>query len=344
VPLHLAIEPFAQIQREWSELAKACPDATIYQRDRWLKALNLSYRFDLRAATLRDLDGRLAAACLFARSKNPFARRWTSLPCSDSAPPLARDEQARQQLLLDLAAAPFASRSLLEIRGCAAPQPWKQASCFAEWRLDLSRPFKAIERTMAPNFRRQLNRGNERSFAIDAHRGISGMKRFYGLMLETRRRLGLPAQPWSFFRAVHEAFASENNVEVWTISQDGHALAAMVMLADGPEIHYKWSARLDPTPPGATHRLLAAILEKYAQQFLFMNLGRTDVRNTGLSRFKKEMGAAAYPMPYSFLPEVPAQVSPEVLDESRLLLSRIWRRLPMPLTRLLGSALYRYLV
>lgn len=340
----LAIEPFAQVRGEWSELAKSCPAATVYQRPNWLAALIRAYQFDLRAATLRDGSGHLRAACLLARGKNPLAPKWTSLPCSDSAPPLAEDEEARRQLLVKLAEAPIAARSRLEIRGCAAPEPWKQANCFAEWRIDLDRPYKTIERAMAGNFRRQMNRGHESSLTVECDRGISGLKRFYRLMVGTRRRLGVPAQPWNFFRAVHESFAPGGNLEVWTVSRRNMTVAALVMLMDGEEIHYKWSARLDQTPPGATHLLIGAAIEKYARQFRWMNLGRTDVRNTGLNRFKKEMGAEAFPMPYSFLPEVPAQVSAEVLGDSMMMLSKIWRRLPLPVTQLLSSVLYRYLI
>ncbi|WP_304824257.1 GNAT family N-acetyltransferase [Candidatus Binatus sp.] len=296
------------------------------------------------AATLRDSNGRLVAACLFARGKNPFVRKWTSLPCSDSSPPLARDEGAREQLLAAIAQSRLAAEGLVEIRGWSAPEPWRKATCFADWMLDLDRPLSLIERGLGSNFRRQLHRGREGSFAIKVDRGLPGLMRFYRLALETRRRLGVPAQPWRFFQAVYDAFAPNDNLEVWSVSQRGMAIAATVLLRDGEDIHYKWSARIQPTPMGANHRLVAAVLAEYAQQCRFMHLGRTDTRNTGLSRFKKEMGAKPHPLPYSYLPQVPAHVSPEVLADSQLRLSMVWRRLPLSVTRLLGSMLYQYIV
>lgn len=341
--MRMAIEPLAEILAEWERLAARDPEAVFYQREPWLSTIARVYGLEFRAATLRDRAGELAAACLFARSRNPFGRRWTSLPCADAAPPLAVDEEARNRLLVSIAGSEFA-RGLLEVRGYAAPEPWKTANCFADWRLDLDRPLNAIQRSMAQNFRRQLNRGHERQFTIEADRTLNGLRRFYRLMLETRRRLGVPAQPWRFFRTVFDAMRASGNLEVWMISQGGRTVSAMVLLKDGDALHYKWSARSEPTPTGASHRLVAAVLERYAQQYRYMGLGRTDVRNVGLNRFKKEMGAKSYPLPYSFLPRIPAQVSAEVLDESRQWISRVWRRLPLPLTQLLGSVLYRYLV
>lgn len=339
-----AVEPLESIQSEWNGLLENCPDATIYQHRRWLDVLTRAYGFSFKAATLRDRGGDLIAACLLARGKNPFVRKWTGLPCSDSAPPLALNEESREYLLKVLADSPLAPGGRVELRGWAAPAPWQTAECFALWKLDLDRPLSAINRGMAANFRRQLNRGREGSFEIEVDNGLGGLKRFYELAQVTRRRLGVPAQPWRFFRAVFDSYAPSGDLEVWTLSQKGKALVGMVMLLEGDELHYKWSARLDPTPSGATHRLLQAVLEKHAQRFRYMDVGRTDVRNIGLSRFKKELGARPLPLPYSFLPSAPDNFSPEILSEGRAFLSQIWRRLPLPVTRLIGSALYRYIV
>lgn len=342
--MEFAIQPFAQIRAEWAALADSCPEATLYQRNQWLTGLMRVYGLEFKAATLRDRRGHLTAACLLARRKSRFVRRWTSLPCSDSSPPLAQDDDARKQLLGEIARSSLAFQGLVEIRGWDAPAPWRKADCFADWRLDLDRPWSAIKREMDSNFRRQLTRGLERSFEIEVDRGLGALRRFYRLTLETRHRLGVPAQPWSFFRSIFEAFESNGDLEIWTVSQRGQAIASAVIIRDGQDVHYKWSARRDPTSPGASHCLLASILEKYAQDFRCMHLGRTDIRNVGLNRFKKETGAKPEALPYSFLPAVPSNVSSEVLGGYQLLLSRAWRQLPLPVTRLLGSALYRYLV
>jgi hypothetical protein len=225
-----------------------------------------------------------------------------------------------------------------------APQPWQTADCFAHWRLDLDRPLNAIMRGMASNFRRQIHQGAGRAFVVEVERGLKGLKKYYRLMLKTRRRLGIPPQPWRFFKALFDAFGPNGDLEVWSIAYGNKPLAAMVILRDGTELHYKWSARVEQTPAGATHRLIASVLEQYAQQYRLMDLGRTDIRNSGLSRFKKELGAQPKPLPYSFLPQVPANVSPEIPSQARLMLARVWRYLPLSVTQMLSASLYRYLV
>lgn len=342
--LRFAFETFHRVEKDWVELAGECPASTIYQRRPWLTALVSTYGFDLRAATLREPGGQVVAGALFARGKNPFARKWTSLPCSDSAPLLTRDEQAGAELLDCIAASELASEGLVEIRGSAAFQPWQTVNCFTDWQLDLDRPMAAIERSMAGNFRRQLRRGLEGSYQIEVGRTLENLRCFYRLMLLTRQRLGMPTQPWRFFKQVFLSFSAAGELEVWICSQGGMPVVAMVMLCDGPDVHYKWSARLEPTPPGATHVLMGVVLENYSKRYRCMNLGRADQRNLGLTRFKKEVGAKPYPLPYTYMPRVPANVSPEVHSDSQRRLSELWRRLPLPITRMLGAVLYRYLV
>src|SRR5260221_13752695 len=135
--MEFAVEPLVQIRPEWLHLTEACPEATLYQRDRWLTALGAAYGFKFRAATLRDSNGRLAAACLFARGKNPFVHKWTSLPCSDSSPPIAYHEEARERLLDGILHSSLAAEGVAEIRGWDASEPWQQANCFADWRIEL---------------------------------------------------------------------------------------------------------------------------------------------------------------------------------------------------------------
>jgi hypothetical protein len=55
------------------------------------------------------------------------------------------------------------------------------------------------------------------------------------------------------------------------------------------------------------------------------------------------MGATSEPLPYSYLPRAPRHASAEDPDRSTGALARIWRRLPLPVTRAVGALAYGYL-
>lgn len=98
-----------------------------------------------------------------------------------------------------------------------------------------------------------------------------------------------------------------------------------------------------PAPAGINHLLFWSLIEEFAGKAASLDLGRADIRNEGLSRFKRELGATSEPLPYAFFPKGPHHASAEVLNGPRKILSRIWRRLPLPATRALGAAFYGYL-
>jgi hypothetical protein len=234
-------------------------------------------------------------------------------------------------------------RGNIELRGIEGPSPWRTIDCFHEWALDLARPFAQIQRTADRNFRRQVRHATEDGIRVDSGAGEELLRRFYRLQLQTRRRLGVPPQPLRFFSRVSEEFARASAFEVWMASRGGRDHAGVVMLRDGATLYAKWSARALHGADGTSHLVFFSMLEHYAGKAAALDLGRTDVRNTGLARFKSEMGAKPSPLPYSYFPVLRNTPSAESPERSATLFTQMWRRLPLALTRVIGAIGYRFL-
>ncbi|HEY2106311.1 MAG TPA: GNAT family N-acetyltransferase [Candidatus Binataceae bacterium] len=337
--LQLRLLPFSKGRAGWNELLNSFPEATIYHRDSWLQLLVRAYGLSLWLATLQRSDS-VVAGCVFARA--PLSRRFVSLSFSDSCPPLTKEPGADRQLLSALVAqAP--SRSSYEVRGIGGVAGWETVECFATWRLGLDRPLARIEKGLAANFRRNLRHASPTTIKIDHGSGIDLVKRFYVMQVESRRRLGLPAQPWRFFELAREIFAADGNFEVWLASENGEDVASAVFMGDGDVIHYKWGARRLNHRSNANHLLFWNAIEEFAPRARFLDLGRADVRNKGLMRFKAELGASVSPLPSSFYPRAPRHVSAEVLTGGRAILAGILSRMPVFATRMAGRVAYRFL-
>ncbi len=337
----LLIEPWFERREAWNELASSDPGATLYHDERWLRLLNKAYGFELIMVSIAE-GPTSGAACVLARTKNPFNRRLAALPFSDGCPPLAPNPSAVGPLFDGLLRARH-DRGTYEIRGVDLPPPWKVVNCFSGWKLDLNQSTGAIERRMAPHFRRQLRHAVKAGLLLHTGASLDDLYGFYRLLLEARRRQGVPIQPLRFFLLLRELFAPGRDFEVWSISGAGQLLAAMVILRSFGCLHYKWGARRVDSHIGVMHLLIRSLIENYAGAVRSLDLGRADVRNPGLIRFKREAGAEPQPLPYSFYPAVPSRLSPEVLSGFTWGLSQVWRRLPLPATRILSQALYRYL-
>jgi hypothetical protein len=340
-PMDVTIQPLADALDQWKQLGEASGNATLFHTPAWAQVLRRAYGFRVFAATL-ERDGKVLAGCLLSRTKNPFARHVVGLPFSDSCAPLGVDQDAIAALMRGLAAAPPLGGNL-EIRGIKASAPWQTVDCFEQWSLDLARPFAEVQRAADRNFRRQVKRAASEAFKIENGDSAAMLRRFYAIQLETRRRLGVPPQPLRFFSLVREVFTQSHGLEVWLASCAGRDQAAIVVLRDGPTLYAKWSARTAESAAGASHLLFFSILEHHAGKAVSLDLGRTDARNTGLARFKAEMGAAPVPLPYSYFPRTARRTSAEDPDRATSALTRIWRRVPLPVTRAVGAIAYRYL-
>jgi hypothetical protein len=336
----LRIAPLSSASAAWNRFAGATREATLYHRERWLRVLEHAYRLKLRVVLASDARGATGAGCLLAEVRTPLQLRMVGLPFSDGCPPLWHDAEAMAALLRWMEEA-SRQRMNFELRGIAAPLPWKVADHFLDWRLDLDRPASRLEATTSSHFRRQVRSGARQGISIERGSDSGTIRRFYALMLETRRRHGLPPPPLRLFEAAAAEFAP-CDFSVWMARKGGRDLAGAFILRDGPRLYYRWAARTEPSPPGANHLLMWTLIENSAKTYASLELGRSDLRNDGLNRFKRDLGAVSRTLPYSFVPATQHRVSPEALTGLPLMVSRLWRHLPLPVTRLIGTAAYRY--
>ncbi|HTY54085.1 MAG TPA: GNAT family N-acetyltransferase [Candidatus Binataceae bacterium] len=338
----LQVRPIAESRDAWQQFLTNAPQASLYHGFEWQQVLSTAYSLRFEVAILEK--GRTPiAGCLLARCRNPLSHRLIALPFTDYCPPLALGDDGSTAILLRELASRRTAGAGVEIRGISAEPPWRTSDCFSHWTMDLGRPFSTIDKSMDRNFKRQVRRANEAELTVTAGSSLAHAKRFYALHLETRQRLGLPAPPWRFFRLVQETFAASGRFEVYLATLGERDVAGVVLLKDGSRLHCKWSARSAAPPTGATHLLFWNVCRRYAEELDTFDLGRTDFRNEGLARFKRELGAIASPLPYAFYPKIPSQVSAEHTTGFANIVTRLWRRLPAPVTRTLGAALYGYL-
>lgn len=338
-PPTIKFEPLEYVHAQWRALARLSPQATLYHSEQWIEALRLTYGFAFRAAII-ERDGVADAGVLLARVRRPFARWWVSLPFSDACPPLAVEADAEASLLSRLSECFGHDR--FEIRGISAPPEWQSADHFLSWELDTSGSAAGLYRGLETNFRRNLVKARRSTFRIDHGSSPEMVGRFYRLHKRSRRRLGLPCQPFRFFNIVRQLF--DDRIDVWLASHQEHDVAAVFLLGQGDTLHYKWSARDSDETAGAGHLLTWSLVDHWAGKFRCLDLGRSDIRNSGLNRFKRGLGGHSSPLPYAFFPIAPHYPSSsEVLSPKRRVLTDVWRHLPEPLRRAIEQFAYRYL-
>jgi hypothetical protein len=329
-------------RRIWESLVQRSPQASIYHSLQWQRILKLAYGIQLQAAIVEDDSGPMAG-CLLARPRTPFSRRLIGLPFSDYCAPLSCRPGATELLLQQLARELGRQGCYCELRGTIAPPPWKIVDTFVNWTVDLQEPAPAVLGRVRGNFRRAARRAEQDGVVLSRGSGRDYVRRFYLQHLENRRRFGLPAQPWRFFRLIADIMGPNGDLEVWIASVGGRDVGSVVLLKDGPTLYCKWTARVAQTPTGTMQLLFWKICESYAGRFETFDLGRTDARNDGLASFKRYLGAGPVPLPYAYYPDTKGHINAEHLSGPAALAATMWRHMPLSLARILGGAVYGYL-
>jgi lipid II:glycine glycyltransferase (peptidoglycan interpeptide bridge formation enzyme) len=229
----------------------------------------------------------------------------------------------------------------LELSGPLSGVPGITSSQRIHHVLALDADLDAVERRYRPSVRRNIRKGRE--VGLRTRRATSEgdmMDVFYPLQVTTRRRLGLPPQPRRFFRAIWRYVLSAGLGHLTIVEAAGRPVAAGVFLEWKQVTIYKYGA----SDPSAWHlrpnNVLFAdeIAAACGRGSRIFHLGRTDLADEGLRRFKLGWGADEEPVRSSWFGAAPRSERSGPPE----LLRTLVRRSPAILARTVGETLYRY--
>ena len=269
--------------------------------------------------------------------------RLVALPFSDHCGPLYR--RGADPLDTGLAAAVESERArhglALEIHGTAPDgSAWTPGGRFLEYRLPLGDDADEALARMHANKRRYWRRlERDGSLLVERRTDRDALATFFRLHVLARRRLGLPTQPWRLFEQLRGLF-TEGLGFVSVCSWRGSAVGAAVYLRLGRTLTYKYGAfdRKRGLHAGlAIH--VNAVRTAVGAGCDVLDLGRTELDNPGLQRFKNELGAQRLPLAYSWLGPAPRMRDARAVPA---LQSALIRKAPPAFGRLLGAAVYRH--
>jgi CelD/BcsL family acetyltransferase involved in cellulose biosynthesis len=341
-------EGFAELSLEderWLSFAGSAPNATPFHHPAWLRALTSTYHHRGLVAAQLDDAGRVTAGLPLLSVRRPMAGTvYVSLPFTDHVPPLACSEDA----LVALTKALESWRQQqggpgVEVRGSLAAMA-NLVTVDAGVRHVLTLEADTAElRRLKPSVARHVKAAERARVQVRFGRSSGDLATFYRLHLQTRRRLGVPVQPWRFMRAILE-HVLEPGLGYLALAEDAHgeALAAALFLAHNGTIVYKYGAsdasqwHLKPN-----HLLFRRVIERgCADGFRRLDFGRSDAESQGLRQFKAGWGAVEVPLHYSRLGRGrPAAGGAGHLGNA---LQVVIQRSPAFVCRAVGELLYRY--
>ena len=335
----------------WPSFLSHHPRASVFHGRPWLEALRRTYGYEPIVYSACSPSSELTNGIVFCRVDSWLTgHRLVSLPFSDHCEPLIDDAADRDGLWLAVqeAVEHAGSRRLkyVEIRPLQA-EPWQMLGAtptesFALHSVDLRPSLDQIyQRTHKSTFQRKILRARRERLTLNSGNSESLLNAFYFLLLKTRRRHGLPPQSMKWFQNL--AATMRDQLTVWVASKENQPIAALLTLSWRSLVVYKYGcsdARYHHF--GGVPFLFWTAIQKAKQDGIeTFDLGRSDLRNTGLITFKDRLGAATSDLVY--LRYGATRSAHRVGQTASRAMSYLFARMPDRLLTTTGSLLYRHI-
>jgi len=353
----LSVFPLA----DYNDYIASQPNATPYHYSGWLTAVEKGYGHVAWLVTAHQ-SGKLCGALPLVEVKRPFRPgTLVSLPFCDLGGLLAEspDIAAEMRIAAQNLAASL-GKATLEIReGGPELLPEEQSELAGDTKVRMLCALPACSETLfksyKPKLRSQIRKAEKNGLTAEIRQGDSAIELFYAVFSRNMLRLGSPVHSLSWFKELGRAYGDK--MLVGLVFKEDQPVGGGIVMVQGKQACIPWASTLEEYNKLAPNMLLywtllARVNDLGCIQFDF---GRSTL-GEGTFRFKKQWGAVPHHLiwrnenPSS---KTQSDAKTVVANERagattmvcrlRLLVERIWQRLPLPVANWIGPKLRRYI-
>ncbi|MBD5781068.1 GNAT family N-acetyltransferase [Pelagicoccus sp. NFK12] len=330
----------------WEEAIHAVDEASRFLCVEWTQLLQKTYGYEPQLLALRAAQ-KIQAVLPYLVVRSPFTgTRAVSMPFFDICRAYATDESLIPQLYEAFKAEGRAQGwDYIELRGDIRKLDISEPSLsFYNHVVDLTGGPDAVFERFASSTRRAVRKAEKSGVRIEHSDTLAALKGFYRLQCITRKRHGLPPQPFSFFQNILSQLIQPGKGTIISAYVDDQLAAASIYLEQGRLVHYKYGAS-DPDYQSSrcNNSVMWAAMKHYANKgFHAMDLGRNSLDNASLRKYKNTYGPEeriTYYHRYDLKNDKIMKMSDDVYGWH----NKVFSRLPIFLTRLAGKILYRHI-
>lgn len=330
---------------EWDAYVLAHDGGTIFHLSPWQKAVKEVFGHDSHNLVARSsAEKEIVGVLPVVEIKSPFFGHYlVSVPFAERGGVLA-DDPAVAAKLTDQAIARCkqCGAAYLELKNTTAQPDMATKSLY----FNFSRPIlptieenlQAIPRKSRAMVRKGMKAG------LTADWGHHCLDEFYQILAKNYHRLGTPIFPKKFFASFLSEFGKEVNLTIIRDPSGRGVAAVMTFFYRDLVMPYYAGSLMEYRRLAPNDFMYWALMEYGCEQgFKTFDFGRSKVE-TGSYAFKKNWGFEPEPLAYQYslakdneLPDL-SPANPRYAKKIEL-----WRKMPFPLTKLIGPPLAKYL-
>ena len=331
----------------WSEFVDVHPRASIFHTREWLVSLAKTYGYVAFAIAMISQRGEIEAAIPVCAVESWLTgKRLISLPFADHCEPLVSSSSEMLNLLQALEVVSREGKyNYTELRplhqsfGDDLALDVCESASYAHHVVDLRFDIRDLFRRLHPScVRRKIRRAEQQHLAYESGRSEDMMRRFYRLLVMTRRRHSLFPQPIDWFQNLAREFKEKLTIHL--ARKTDETIAGIITIQHGDKLVYKYGASDDRRHAlgGMPFLFWNAMLHGKSSGATEFDLGRTDEQNRSLSTFKERLGAEGRRLNYFCIP--PTERGKSQFRARSLV--RLFTYLPSPVCCAAGKLLYKH--
>lgn len=329
----------------WNKLISDNFDPDVFHSAEWCFVLKSTYNFFPNYFLFLNNDQPLAVIPLMEIRSFLTGKRAVGLPFTDFCN-LLKSENFELPPLLK------------EIIKYGNDKKWKyidyRSLLFDEQRLPYKTYFTHdIDLTLSPgelwarlksNNKRNIKKAMRLDLKIQFGKSRQDLENFYRLQVITRKRHGLPVQPFKFYKNIFENIILKNLGIIASVYYKNRMIAASIYFNFNHKAIFKYGASNHIFHQLRPNNLIMweAINWHREKNCYLLNLGRTDRGDKGLLEYKRSWGGRESELNYFRFSCQKNKyiISPDNKYDS--ILSLTGKCTPIPMLRLLGKLLYRH--
>jgi len=332
-------------ESEWDAFVCAHPDSSHYHLSAWCQVIRRAFGHSTMLRTARKGEA-IQGILPLVRFVNPFFGRYlVSMPYLNRGGILASTAEATSALLKD------ASRIVLETRSrsCelrhSAPvdERLPRRSDKVSMSLDLSGGSETLWNAIGPKVRNLVRKAQKAELVARPGDRERDLPAFYSLFAENMRDLGTPVYTQRFFRELLRAFPDSTRLSI--VERDGVAAAAGICITHGSFTEIHWAASRRAMLAHSPNMLLYwEAIDWAAREGLATFCFGRSTEHSGPYRFKKQWGAVPTRLAWEYI-LAPGAHMPKLNPENPAFrtVTNAWKRIPVPLSKMLGPPIVRHI-
>ena len=344
VPSRVVVHEFRDGDAErWDQFVLNQPEGSLFHLVAWKRAIERTFGFQ-SCYSYTERDGRVTAIVpLF------FVSNWVIGDCLHSVPfgvyggVCAADQESRDALLAhvkQLATVRQVDHLDLHQRNGESIPGFHTNTLYYSFTTTLSENPETNLKKLPRDTRYMIRKGEKAG--LQAKHGVEQMNGFYSLFCESMRRLGTPVFPRALLDNLLQEFGSQADL---TMVYSGAQPVAGVLSFKFRDTFLPYYAGANSLAPAlAANNFMYWHLMKFAaeQGFHSFDFGRSK-KDTGAFHFKSQWGMTIESLPYQvYLVRRKTVPNFSPVNPKFEIATRVWRRLPLGLTKHLGPRVVRW--